>query len=410
MRNVLLPIVTAISLLYTESAISQSQLHQTACNSSAIDPDVAISGCTAVLTNSSIDSRTRVAAYVNRAAAHLRKGDQKRAYEDCSDAFQLDPASFPPQSVCNQVLGPATRNFLTTLSAKQMTSQPVMLVDNLLEREPTRLRYPRQSYVPLSFTTRSNPAAVVPSPEPAAAPSPELTTTRKSAKRRSIRQTKSSGPKQASDVLADTFPEKASENQLGRIRARAQEIRELPTGTIILDAPKLMRMSEARSVEARVGVNVPIELLRQHATDDVQRVESLLRTSSEMVAVLYGPGFKITPTTPEQQTVAEGFPTVWNWNVEPLQSGDQELTATLYALVPDGDKLSRQRIESYTRVISVNVKEQTWPEWLKTVSEGIGAVSGIITAGASISGLALGWVLRGRQPSAAHKPEGKTGA
>lgn len=365
-----------------------------------------------------MDSRTRVAAYVNRAAAHLRKGEQQRAYVDCIDAFQLDPASFPRQSVCNQVLGPATRDFLTTPSAKPMTGQPVMLVDNLLEREPTRFRYSRQSYVPLSFTTplsfptRSNPAAVVPPPEPAAAPSPKFTTTRKSVKRHSIRQTKSSGPKQASDVLADTFPEKASDNQLGRIRARAQEIRQLPTGTIILDAPKLMRMSEARSVEARVGVNVPPEILRQHTTDDIQRVESFLRTSSEMVAVLYGPGFKISPTTPEQQTVAEGFPTVWNWNVEPLQSGDQELTATLYAIVPDGDTLSRQRLESYTRVISVNVKEQTWPEWLKTVSEGMGAVSGIITAGASMGGLALGWILRGRRPSEGYKDkaEDKTGA
>ena len=96
-----------------------------------------------------------------------------------------------------------------------------------------------------------------------------------------------------------------------------------------------------------------------------------------MAAVLTGPGFKITPTAPELQSVAEGFPTVWNWDVEARQEGEQELEATLYVLLPSGDKNSRQRIDSFSQKIGVTVKEQTWGDWLKSMRDQIDAVKTI---------------------------------
>jgi hypothetical protein len=77
-----------------------------------------------------------------------------------------------------------------------------------------------------------------------------------------------------------------------------------------------------------------------------------------MIATLSGPGFKIDAITPETQTIAEGFPTVWSWNVEAKESGDQELQAVLYALVPDGTTTSRQRVNSFTQKITVSVREK----------------------------------------------------
>ena len=91
-----------------------------------------------------------------------------------------------------------------------------------------------------------------------------------------------------------------------------------------------MKVNEVRSVEARVGINVAMEILKQQIlAGEKQTVVGSLRISSSMIATLSGAGFKITATTPEQQTVAEGFPTVWEWNTEAIQEGDQKLTATL---------------------------------------------------------------------------------
>jgi len=88
----------------------------------------------------------------------------------------------------------------------------------------------------------------------------------------------------------------------------------------------------------------------------VFKVEGTLHLSSEMFATLEGPGFEIKAITPEQQPIAEGFPTVWSWNVEAKESGEQELQATLYAIV--GEKAARMRIASYTQKISVSVRER----------------------------------------------------
>jgi hypothetical protein len=57
----------------------------------------------------------------------------------------------------------------------------------------------------------------------------------------------------------------------------------------------------------------------------------------------------------------------------PSESGKQELEATLYALV--GDKPERYAIASYTQKISVNVREQSWGEWLDSLGHEIGTLA-----------------------------------
>jgi hypothetical protein len=116
-----------------------------------------------------------------------------------------------------------------------------------------------------------------------------------------------------------------------------------------------------------VGLDIPIEKLR-HPSPDSQTAEGSLRLSSEMVAALIGAGFNVTSVTPEQQPVAAGFPTAGTWIVEAKQDGDQELEAVVYALFTTAaDKVSRQRIASYTQKISVSVRAQTWGEWLTSI-------------------------------------------
>jgi hypothetical protein len=159
-----------------------------------------------------------------------------------------------------------------------------------------------------------------------------------------------------------------------------------------------MKVGDRRSVDARVGVNVPNEILHGHARVGDQTTSGSLRVSYQMIATLHGPGFKITRTTPEQQMVAEGLPTVWEWDIEAKQDGVQELEATLYALIPDGPVSgnaavgSQQRIDTYTQNITVSVKAQTWGEWLQSMRDEINAVQAIAIALGGLGTAVIGWL------------------
>src|SRR5262249_406139 len=175
---------------------------------------------------------------------------------------------------------------------------------------------------------------------------------------------------------------------LAQIVENRKRIEQLPKGDIVLNGPSAMKVSETRAVHANVGVNVPIETLRGGLRSGSQTDEGKLAVSSEMIAVLSGPGFKITATTPEQQSVAEGYPTVWSWDVEAKTAGDQELEATLYALTP-----SRQRIASYKHKISVSVMELTWSEWVKSFRDEIDAIKGIVVTLSGVVTGVVGWLV-----------------
>jgi hypothetical protein len=172
------------------------------------------------------------------------------------------------------------------------------------------------------------------------------------------------------------------------LRERGKKLRLLPEGKIVLLAPTKIKVGERRKIEARVGLNVPIETLQKRLDPQDQKIEGPLRVSTEMLMVLDGPGFTIEAITPEQQAIAEGFATVWSWNVKANVDGEQELEATLYALMPS----ARQRIDSYTQKISVSVREQTWGEWLDSVSHEVDAVKAIAVAVITATTAGVGWL------------------
>jgi hypothetical protein len=219
-------------------------------------------------------------------------------------------------------------------------------------------------------------------------------------------------------VHSDAPPRKPLD-QRAQMRVLGQELQQLPKGKIYLSAPIEMKVSDKRVVDARVGLNVPEEVLKGHARAGDQSTEGTLRVSHEMVAILSGPGFAITSITPEKQAVAEGFPTVWEWEVEAKVEGAQELEATLYALVPDSPSTTaQQRIDSYTQKINVSVKPQTWGEWIKSTGEEIGAIKGILLSLGAIAAAVFSWfgISRKRQrrvtpptPRAPKRQVAKTG-
>ncbi len=184
-------------------------------------------------------------------------------------------------------------------------------------------------------------------------------------------------------------------------------LRKLPEGRVVLLAPKTMQVNDKREVEARVGYAVPIEVLKKGASSGEEAGEGAVRVSVQMAAVLTGPGFAIEPVTPEEQSVAKGFPTVWKWNVAAKESGSQELEATLFAIMPYSEEV-RLRIDSYVQTITVNVREETWNETfgafggaVESVGNGLDQLKGILVTlfGAGIT--VFGWLkLRRRKQRA----------
>ncbi|GLS28736.1 hypothetical protein [Neomesorhizobium albiziae] len=191
------------------------------------------------------------------------------------------------------------------------------------------------------------------------------------------------------------------------------QLRNLPEGRVVLLAPKTMQVNDKREVEARVGYEVPIDVLKKGASSGEEAGEGRLRVSVEMAAVLTGPGFAIEPVTPAQQSVAKGFPTVWKWNVAAKESGSQELEATLFAILPDSAGV-RLRIDSYVQTITVNVREETWNETfgafggaVESVGNGLDQLKGILVTlfGAGIT--VFGWLKLRRRKQRAPSPRAR---
>jgi hypothetical protein len=170
-------------------------------------------------------------------------------------------------------------------------------------------------------------------------------------------------------------------------------IERLPQGKFSLNAPTAMTVGDKRSVEIRVGVNIADDVLKGSARPGNQAAEGPLKVSHYMIATLNGGGFEIRPITPEEQSVAQGFPTVWDWEIEARSAGEQELEATLYVLPADGsDAPARHWIASHVQKISVSVKAQTWSEWLKSLIAGLEALKALAIAIGGIGTAAIGWL------------------
>jgi hypothetical protein len=177
----------------------------------------------------------------------------------------------------------------------------------------------------------------------------------------------------------------------GSIRSLGQEVKELPKGDIVLDAPSVMKVGETRRVDAHIGYNVPAGILRKKKRGDDQQITGQASLSSDMVATLDGSEFRISRITPEEQPIAEGAETVWSWDVTANNAGEKELEIVLYALLPLNDKILRVRVNSYSQTITVEVRQKTLDEWLRAISDDVGQVKGIVLAIVGAGTAVLGW-------------------
>jgi hypothetical protein len=175
-------------------------------------------------------------------------------------------------------------------------------------------------------------------------------------------------------------------NDVVAILQKGRTLQGLPFGKIVLVAPAEMKVGDVRQVDANVGIDVPMETLRKALHPADQEFEGVARLSAKMSAQLIGSGFSIKALTPEQQTIASGFPTVWSWSIEAKDHGEQLLEATLYALLPDA-----QRLGSYTQKIDVSVRPQTWSDWFEAFGKQYTTAEAIVVSLFGLGTFAAGW-------------------
>src|SRR3954452_10544912 len=77
------------------------------------------------------------------------------------------------------------------------------------------------------------------------------------------------------------------------MRELQQEFDRLPTANIMLDGPMQMKLDVPDTINARVGLDISHELLKQGMSGQRQTVEESLRVSEEMIEVLYGHAFDV---------------------------------------------------------------------------------------------------------------------
>ena len=92
------------------------------------------------------------------------------------------------------------------------------------------------------------------------------------------------------------------------------------------------------------------------APDSAQDALSLefdtVRASGVMMASIVGDGYDLTATTPEEQPLIPGEPTLWQWKVVPTQEGSPDLTFTVSQQV----EVNGQKMAKAVKTIPLSIK------------------------------------------------------
>jgi hypothetical protein len=79
------------------------------------------------------------------------------------------------------------------------------------------------------------------------------------------------------------------------------------------------------------------------------------RKAQISLAHLTGPGFEITPDTPERQAVTANTPAIWRWTIKRVDAGERTLTVSYSAEVLVADQRVPQSLRTISRTVNVSV-------------------------------------------------------
>jgi len=135
------------------------------------------------------------------------------------------------------------------------------------------------------------------------------------------------------------------------------ELRRLVPASIAFNAPTTMRLEHTAHIQLLLSPAASIPELKKKITAIGEREGTTIKVSPLMEARLTGLHFTIEANTPERQPVSNVAPTEWSWDVEPTETGNQELHLTLTAILSVGGHNQPRTIRTFDKVLKVHV---TW--------------------------------------------------
>ena len=151
----------------------------------------------------------------------------------------------------------------------------------------------------------------------------------------------------------------APKGEIRQIDAVDSILGKLEFGNIAFNAPKTMNLHATAVIQLLLGLEKPIDELKQMIEAAGEKEGERIHVSGRMEARLSGPNFAITAITPEIQAVSRNNVTEWKWEVKPSSAGDNYLHLTLSALLNvDGESTPRE-IRTFDKDIQVDV---TWSQ------------------------------------------------
>ncbi len=150
----------------------------------------------------------------------------------------------------------------------------------------------------------------------------------------------------------DSDPQEPSPTAIAAVDA---QLKQLEWSNIAFNAPERVQLGEEITVELLLSPKSSIKDLQRQLSGVGKREGARIRASNRMEAILSGPAFEITPTTPQTQAVSSQHTTRWMWRVEPTEPGEQTLHLRVYAQVDINGQGVPTEVKTFDRAIEVNV-------------------------------------------------------
>lgn len=181
-------------------------------------------------------------------------------------------------------------------------------------------------------------------------------------------------PPSANDLIAQLRPDAGTRG----IRASPDAVPEtvdsvlksLLAGNVAFNVPSNMRLARTQTLEARLGVDVPLAQLTQEVAAEGEVRSAQLRVSPRMQATLSGgAAFDVSPSGPQVQFVSNEESNIWQWEVTPKLEGQQVLVLTFGVFIEVGGKEGVRTVNTLRQLVTVEVgwpqTARGWAEWLK---------------------------------------------
>lgn len=136
---------------------------------------------------------------------------------------------------------------------------------------------------------------------------------------------------------------------------------QLGWGTVGFAAPENMMLGKLEEVTLKISRSMPIAALKDvlqsqfNDSTDIVIMQSDVRLSNRMQAILTGASFSITQITPDIQAVSPEHATTWSWQIEANKTGEQKIFLTLVALIDVEGKDTAHAVETFRKEVRVNV-------------------------------------------------------